>query len=266
MKLPKMQSRAKFVVKIIPYLLLAGFFTVYEINTLNKEGRAPVNVLHRHQERSSSLSLGDGGDMDNLLSKLGQVLDGVLDSQQQERSSCLSLGDGGDMDNLLSKLGQVFIVMPAKAAGTSFKDFARQCMSSASATSYSQLDNVLNSGEQMMQAFKSQMKLPSLIASHVYNSETICSMAKHATRETLFIYIYREETERMASAIKDMFSGRICLLEQENLPAGVTVTEDQCVVRLRSHYIYPKHHESILRLFISWKSVLIYATSNFSSE
>ena len=36
--------------------------------------------------------------------------------------------------------------------------------------------------------------------------------------------------------------------------------------RLRSHYIYPKHHESILRLFISWKSVLIYATSNVFSE
>jgi len=188
-----MKSSTKTVSYIIPFLLLMGFWGIYEVSTLNK----------LDYEENHKAATGD--------------------------SDCISLVDGGDMDNLLSELGQVFIVMPAKAAGTSFKDFTRQCMSSTSSTSYSELDNVLNSKEQMIQAFKSQMKIPSLIASHVYNSETICRMAKHATKETLFIYIYREETERMASAIKDMFSGCICL-KQENLPAGVTVTEDKCVV------------------------------------
>ena len=43
-------------------------------------------------------------------------------------SSCLSLDFEEDMDHLLSKYKQVWIIMPAKAAGSTFKVFAKQCM------------------------------------------------------------------------------------------------------------------------------------------
>ena len=51
--------------------------------------------------------------------------------QSVPMGQCLSLDVDDDMDHLLDKYNQVFLVMPAKASGTTYKHFTKLCMQSA---------------------------------------------------------------------------------------------------------------------------------------
>ena len=115
--------------------------------------------------------------------------------------NCLSLDFDGGMDNLLSRYKQVFIEMPAKAAGTTFKHFTKICMDSTNTSSFTQFNNILNTPERIKEALASQLKMPSLVASHVAHPRHMHNTFVHATEETLIVYIYREETSRLTSAI-----------------------------------------------------------------
>lgn len=118
--------------------------------------------------------------------------------------SCVSKGI--ELQTLVNKTKNVIIMMPAKAAGTSFESFARQC----SGKSFSKLkDNFLNFeiGEIFL---TSSFELPPVIASHMYNAEPMTKLFQHASKDTLFIWSHREETSRLVSAIKHVMK-RLCV-------------------------------------------------------
>ena len=119
-------------------------------------------------------------------------------------NNCLGLGFEEEMDTLLSKYPQVLIIMPAKAAGTTMKEFTHQCMESTNTLSYTKTDNILAHYKIPDEAYNGQLKLPSLITSHQSNPKFVCNVMKHATKQTLVIYIHREETSRLASAIREV--------------------------------------------------------------
>ena len=124
---------------------------------------------------------------------------------------CLSLDiDGGDMDHLLEKYKQVLLVMPAKAAGTTYKKFAKRCMQSAGTPAFSQIDNVVNKPMEMKNVLGTQLKLPSLVASHLNSADSFQNLIRGATKDTLIIYSHREETSRLKSAIKHVSAQRLC--------------------------------------------------------
>jgi len=155
-------------------------------------------------------------------------------SASAETTGCLSLDFDGDMDNLLSKYKQVFIEMPAKAAGTTFKAFTIACMASTNTTSFASFDNVLNRKENADKSFKQQLQMPSLIASHVYrNPQPIYDTMAHATEETLIVYSYREETSRLISAIKQVLSTICKRAETESgaVSGAVWIAPGECQVQ-----------------------------------
>ena len=129
-------------------------------------------------------------------------------------NQCLSLNFEQEMDELLSQdsAKQVFLIMPAKAAGTSLNAFTHECMkvkygkdfhnfSGEAGVNFPWMDK-----DFLMHSFE----MPSIISSHLMNSVPFLDIAKHATRKTLMIYVHREETERTLSAIREVLTQQSC--------------------------------------------------------
>ncbi len=150
--------------------------------------------------------------------------------------NCLDLGFDNEMDRLLSKYKQVYIIMPAKAAGTTLKAFSKSCMDSANTPSFQFYDNIANKPEDMKIALTNQLEMPTLVTSHMYDSRFISNLMEHATRDSLVIYIHREETSRLLSSIREIISSRYCFntREQEEYETGISginIFGDHCQVQ-----------------------------------
>merc|ERR1740139_172865 len=108
------------------------------------------------------------------------------------------------MDDLVSEMKQVFVVMPAKAAGSSLKHFTAKCMK-RNIRDFP--DNFVNFADKTKDFLTDSLELPSIITSHLYSDAGLLEIAKHATRDTLIIYIHRKETSRALSAMKRVLTG-----------------------------------------------------------
>jgi hypothetical protein len=147
---------------------------------------------------------------------------------------CLSLDSDGDVDHLLSKYKQVYILSRLKAAGQTFDAFARKCMASVGSNSFKY--EALNNASQMKAAFPKELELPSLLATHVHNSNETCRVAKRATRDSLIVFSHREETDRLMSAIKHVITTRFCFgkteIDHKNLAGFMKkINKGECQVQ-----------------------------------
>ena len=152
----------------------------------------------------------------------------VQNYQSVPMGQCLSLDLDDDMDHLLDKYNQVFLVMPAKASGTTYKHFTKLCMKSAGTPIFTAKDNSVNNDNFMREAFKHQLELPSLVTSHMYTAAPFKKLIKATTKNTLIIYSHREETARIKSAVKQVLSRHCFLFKKED--AGVERLETECRV------------------------------------
>lgn len=130
------------------------------------------------------------------------------------------------MDKLLSKYKQVFVIMPAKAAGTTFKSFTRKCMVSMKLNAFVDHAPQLRKFEKDVDtAFRSKLKMPTLISSHVDTARDLHELLRSATDDTLIVYIHRQETNRLLSAIKHVITSRYCNLKTK--PAGIAMVREK---------------------------------------
>mmetsp|Transcript_50818 Transcript_50818/g.99378 ORF Transcript_50818/g.99378 Transcript_50818/m.99378 type:complete len:357 (-) Transcript_50818:90-1160(-) len=118
-------------------------------------------------------------------------------------SKCLTFD--GEMDDLIANSKQIFLTMPAKAAGSSLKTFTNKCMKSIMPG-----DNFhINDPEISKKYFTDSFQLPKIITGHVYRDQTLIDLIQHTSRGTLLIYVHRDETSRLRSAIQQVTS-RYC--------------------------------------------------------
>eukprot|EP00535_Pseudo-nitzschia_heimii_P009352 CAMPEP_0197179058 /NCGR_PEP_ID=MMETSP1423-20130617/4133_1 /TAXON_ID=476441 /ORGANISM="Pseudo-nitzschia heimii, Strain UNC1101" /LENGTH=246 /DNA_ID=CAMNT_0042628909 /DNA_START=370 /DNA_END=1107 /DNA_ORIENTATION=+ len=141
-------------------------------------------------------------------------------------NECVSLEYNNDMDKMLSEFKLVHVVMPAKAAGSTIKTFTANCMKDKNA--FAATDNILNKwhenkSKKLIQALMGSTELPSIIASHLYSAQSLVDLIKHSTRKSLIIYVHREETDRLKSAIESVVSVECvpssegCKLKEEDI-------------------------------------------------
>jgi len=121
-----------------------------------------------------------------------------LSASIMTNDQCVDLGRGGDLDTLIAKSSSVFLTMPAKAAGCSLKYFVQECQN------VTIRDNVINNKEKYHQFLTDSYKLPKIIASHTYSDEALLRLFQQTTKNTLIVYIYREETDRLLSGIEQV--------------------------------------------------------------
>jgi len=145
-------------------------------------------------------------------------------SSPEFQDRCLGLGFEEDMDKLLSKYKQVFMLMPAKSAGTSIKRFTQGCMTSM------EMPPVSDNHAITPAFFQSELKMPNLISYHIQKETIFQDVVKGATDDTLILYSHRQETNRLVSAIKNVFAEHQC--KGNTPPAGVSkVNETVCHVQ-----------------------------------
>ena len=111
------------------------------------------------------------------------------------------------LHNLLSSTDQVIITMPAKAAGTALKRFTEKC-NKASGLTYEHVPNFLNLKEpnHFDGILSKSFRVLPVIASHIYNKENLIYLIKNVPRSTLLVYVHRDETSRVKSAIHQVAS------------------------------------------------------------
>ena len=124
-------------------------------------------------------------------------------SGSDSSGQCLDLDSNQDMDSLVANARQIFITMPAKAGGTSMKHFTKLCMKNAVH------DNILSEEGLWKDYLVDSLHVQSIIASHLYREADFLRLVKSPSRETLMIHTHREESSRVASAVKQI-SQAIC--------------------------------------------------------
>ena len=95
---------------------------------------------------------------------------------------------------------QIFIVMPPKAGGSSLIGFARMCCGDAAV-----FQNQLHVPTLRKQWLTEFYDTPNLHIGHILG-EGMKSLLKGVSKDSLIVYIHREETSRVASAVKHVMS------------------------------------------------------------
>lgn len=134
----------------------------------------------------------------------------TLSAPEDHRAqSCMS--NGSSLRQLINSTRQVVVVMPAKASGSSMKQFSRSCNDA----SYNEMkDNFLNDPAALKNLLTKSWEMPGVISSHIYQPQTLVDIIINVPRDTLLIYSHRQETPRLQSAVKHVLQSRLC----SNLP------------------------------------------------
>lgn len=157
--------------------------------------------------------------------------------QQSKNIQCLPLEGDDGIQQLVADSDQVFVFMAAKVAGSSMKEFTQKCMGASGE------DNFVNESEESFMNFLlGDLYPPKLVSSHIYNEEPFVHAIRHAARDSLFIYMYRDETERLQSSIRDVVKERLCRPPEDTRPTHMNttkvvleLTEKEC--KISEHYL-----------------------------
>ena len=110
--------------------------------------------------------------------------------------------DAKSLRRVIASTHQVLAVGPAKAAGSSMYSFSSECNNGTPYT-YGEMGKFLRrtSGESSLTKY---YEMPSVVSSHVHSSQTLVDIIKDAPRDTLLLYVHRQETSRLQSAVKQV--------------------------------------------------------------
>uniref|UniRef100_A0A6S8IUQ6 Sulfotransferase domain-containing protein n=1 Tax=Amphora coffeiformis TaxID=265554 RepID=A0A6S8IUQ6_9STRA len=131
--------------------------------------------------------------------------------EPQEQSTRMTSPDdrfhcADSLTEAIGKLPPVFIFMPAKAGGSSIKHFARRCYEDATGVKIPPIDNFVNRKAHYLKYLLNDLQVPKVTASHLYSPTPLEESVRYSSRDTVFIYIYRKETDRLMSGIRQMAS------------------------------------------------------------
>jgi len=121
-------------------------------------------------------------------------------------AKCLTFDE--TFDNLVASSSRIFVTMPAKAAGSSLKQFTNECVGLFGG--HPDSNAPVNDSNMLQEALTKNYKVPKLITSHLYTPSTFVRMVENAPHNSLIIYMHRDETDRFISAIKMVVLSRLC--------------------------------------------------------
>jgi hypothetical protein len=144
--------------------------------------------------------------------------DGINNLPQQ----CLAFDS--EVDNLVKSAKQVFITMPAKAAGSTMKHFTSKCMHDKHKPHHMPMSrpdalSLHPDSEGFTETLMGTYQVPSILTNHA-NGQILERIIKGATDESLVIYIYRDETDRMISGIAQVMK-LMCGGDYSNMDEGI---------------------------------------------
>ena len=121
-----------------------------------------------------------------------------IGTRWEANGKCLSFEEGMDnINDLISNSKQIFVIMPPKAGGSSMKQFTYSCMNTPNRR------NWIRVPDKAKQNLMRKYKMDRVIAAHL-NKNTLRDLSEHTSRGTLIIYMHREGTDRLLSAVKQV--------------------------------------------------------------
>mmetsp|Transcript_11500 Transcript_11500/g.27458 ORF Transcript_11500/g.27458 Transcript_11500/m.27458 type:complete len:363 (-) Transcript_11500:66-1154(-) len=147
------------------------------------------------------------------------------EEEKKKKKMCVS--EGEELRHLINSTSNVYVMMPCKVAGTAFKQFTQGCMGVS--------PDVVNEkrGEKVLSG---SFDVPSVTSHHIYNQKYMERSLRHASRRTLFVWLYREETSRLISAIRHVVK-RMCQRDGGGVASDRTYdfdllkeTDKQCTI------------------------------------
>ena len=127
-------------------------------------------------------------------------------------AQCLNFQDGGYLDKLLDEAAVVYLLAVPKAGGSSMGIFVNRCMRTLAGLGFMFETGPWHSNFHSP-SFMDKPTNQSFYVQHAWNDMTQ-SYFQHASTKSLFIISYREETDRLGSAIKHVMK-KMC---QKGLP------------------------------------------------
>ena len=183
-------------------------------------------------------AIGENEEEEGSSVKNSIIAGAIGDNEEEEGSSvkhskmCLSFEQ--DVDQLVSDAEQIYITMPDKCAGTAMKNFVNNCVENHA-------DGMLRDNQVFLKGMLSHsMEMPTVIADHTDNEAHLLKVLQSAPTNSLVIYIYREESDREASAIRMVVEQHMCYKERTFEPAVPIRYEGQgrtCVIESESRFI-----------------------------
>lgn len=135
------------------------------------------------------------------------------DPQQEQEDhhhhhpSCLTFDR--DIEKLVNETQQVFLTMLPKSSGTSLKNFVKACTDATEGigkTEFLSLSPDIKRG-----IFTQSYNMPKVMTSFAQTNDlALIEFIKGMTDESLWIHLYRPETDRLLSAIKHVVKSRLC--------------------------------------------------------
>jgi hypothetical protein len=197
---------------------------------LQQESEDNEEKAEENKERIASLS----EELERMEKKYTSLFDSLVDTEDELKTKkeelepkCLTFEE--DVERRISTANQVFVTMPAKASGTSMEEFGRRC------TNFDYPDDFINdpNGEVIKNFLLSGLDLPKLIVSHLYRVDPLIRLVETTPNDVLNIFLYREESDREVSAIKEVVD-RYCY---ENKRGSVDVTTLYPMTKNETHCI-----------------------------
>ena len=204
---PLLTSKSILAVLILILLSIAHlYYDFYKVRIMNQEGSPLSESFPKELQLMNSSDLSTSSTSSSFTKSFSEIV---------------------------NQTKQVFITMPAKAAGTTLKGFAKKC-------SPVQLHrNFINRRSRIEQlTFTGNYDVPSVIASHLYTDRPFVDLVKSSTRKTLIIYIHRDELSRVRSAAQHVLMSHICtnhgrkyeLKLKQKYNVTVEVNKNKCTI------------------------------------
>eukprot|EP00584_Thalassiosira_punctigera_P012866 CAMPEP_0172550884 /NCGR_PEP_ID=MMETSP1067-20121228/33393_1 /TAXON_ID=265564 ORGANISM="Thalassiosira punctigera, Strain Tpunct2005C2" /NCGR_SAMPLE_ID=MMETSP1067 /ASSEMBLY_ACC=CAM_ASM_000444 /LENGTH=303 /DNA_ID=CAMNT_0013338563 /DNA_START=181 /DNA_END=1092 /DNA_ORIENTATION=+ len=135
-------------------------------------------------------------------------------SINSNNDQCLSMDHGGDLDRLLDKADVVHLFAVPKGGGSSMKTILAICLGGST--------KFVDPRIKLLD----QLEMNKFNARHVGTEKhDAADLLRYSARNVLFIMTYRDETDRLGSAIKHVMGERLCknVGNVTKVPNGVTV-------------------------------------------
>ena len=138
-----------------------------------------------------------------------------------------------DLEQRTNSAGMTFVLPPYKAGGSSLYMFQQRCNFKPSKRM--KMDKVLRDREMLKDFFELNEEVPKFLMTHVASTDVLTDLIYHASPDSLIIFLYRNERDRLVSAVKHILEHRACAswgIFQEHYEALVAEKDvTKCLVR-----------------------------------
>lgn len=119
----------------------------------------------------------------------------------------------------------VYVVFPAEAGGRAMRAFSSDCLG---ATSVPPDDDVLENNDGLNTFLRTMGRVPPFLSSRLREADSLVRVLKQSIKNSLTIYLHREESDRLLSAIRAVAAERA--RDEEKTHWG----EDELMALIRS--------------------------------